>query len=128
LQDVGVDGRALLFTVLLSVCSGILFGLAPALRVTRLDLNSTLKDASRGSAGTSAVWGHGNNVRRLLVVSELALSVVLLIGAGLLIRSFARLQNVSPGFNAQNVLTFDLTMTGRKYGDKQAILNTYRQL
>jgi predicted permease len=128
LQDVGVDGRALLFTVSLSVCSGILFGLAPALRVTRLDLHSTLKDRSRGSAGTSSVWGHGNNVRRLLVVSELALSVVLLIGAGLLIRSFARLQRVSPGFNAQNVLTFDLTMTGRKYGDRQAILNTYRQL
>ena len=128
LQDVGIDSRVLLFTVLLSVCSGILFGLAPALRVSRLDLNATLKDASRGSAGTSAVWGHGNNVRRLLVVSELALSVVLLIGAGLLIRSFVRLQNVSPGFNAQNVLTFDLTMTGRKYGDKQAILNTYRQL
>jgi len=128
LQDVGIDSRVLLFTVLLSVCSGILFGLAPALRVSRLDLNATLKDASRGSAGTSAVWGHGNNVRRLLVVSELALSVVLLIGAGLLMRSFVRLQNVSPGFNAQNVLTFDLTMTGRKYGDKQAILNTYRQL
>ena len=128
LQDVGIDSRVLLFTVLLSVCSGILFGLAPALRVSRLDLNATLKDASRGSAGTSAVWGHGNNVRRLLVVSELALSVVLLIGAGLLMRSFVRLQNVSPGFNAQNVLTFDLTMTGRKYGDKQAILNTYGQL
>jgi predicted permease len=128
LPDVGIDGRVLLFTVLLSVCSGILFGLAPALRVSRLDLNATLKDASRGSAGTSALWGHGNNVRRLLVVSELALSVVLLIGAGLLIRSFVRLQNVSPGFNAQNVLTFDLTMTGRKYGDKQAILNSYRQL
>ena len=128
LQDVGIDSRVLLFTVLLSVCSGILFGLAPALRVSRLDLNATLKDASRGSACTSAVWGHGNNVRRLLVVSELALSVVLLIGAGLLIRSFVRLQNVSPGFNAQNVLTFDLTMTGRKYSDKQAIWNTYRQL
>lgn len=128
LQDVGIDSRVLLFTVLLSVSSGILFGLAPALRVSRLDLTATLKDASRGSAGTSALWGHGNNVRRLLVVWELALSVVLLIGAGLLIRSFVRLQNVSPGFNAQNVLTFDLTMTGRKYGDKQAILNTYRQL
>ena len=128
LQDVGVDGRVLLFTLLLSVCSGTLFGLAPSLRVSRLDLNYTLKEASRGSAGASSVWGHGNNARRLLVVAELALSVVLLIGAGLLIRSFARLQNVAPGFNAQNVLTFDLTMTGKKYGDKQAILNTYRQL
>jgi hypothetical protein len=80
-----------------SVFSGILFGLAPALRVSQLDFNSTLKDASRGSAGMSAMWGRGNNVRRLLVVAELALSVVLLIGAGLLIRSFARLQNVAPG-------------------------------
>ncbi|HJX01262.1 MAG TPA: ABC transporter permease, partial [Terriglobales bacterium] len=128
LQDVAIDGRVLLFTVLLSFSSGILFGLVPALRVSRLDLNSTLKDASRGSAGTSAVWGRGNNFRRLLVISELALSVVLLIGAGLLIRSFARLQDVSPGFNARGVLTFDLTMTGRRYNDKQAILNTYRQL
>jgi predicted permease len=128
LQDVAIDGRVLLFTVLLSFSSGILFGLVPALRVSRLDLNSTLKDASRGSAGTSAVWGRGNNFRRLLVISELALSVVLLIGAGLLIRSFARLQDVPPGFNARGVLTFDLTMTGRRYSDKQAILNTYREL
>ena len=128
LQDVGIDGHVLLFTLLLSVSSGILFGLAPALRVSRLDLNSILKDASRGSAGTSAVWGRSNNLRRLLVVAELALSVVLLIGAGLLIRSFARLQDVSPGFNPRGVLTFDLTMTGRKYNDKQTILNTYRQL
>lgn len=128
LQDVGIDGRVLLFTMLLSIFSGILFGLAPAFRVSRLDLNSTLKDASRGSAGTSAVWGRGNNLRRLLVVSELALSVVLLIGAGLLIRSFARLQDVSPGFNPRGVLTFDLTMTGQKYNDKQSVLHTYRQL
>ncbi|HEV2399334.1 MAG TPA: ABC transporter permease [Candidatus Sulfotelmatobacter sp.] len=128
LQDVGIDGHVLLFTLLLSVFSGILFGLAPAFRVSRLDLNSTLKDASRNSAGTSAVWGHGNNLRRLLVVTELALSVVLLIAAGLLIRSFVRLQEVSPGFNPRGVLTFDLTMTGHRYGDKQAILNTYRQL
>ena len=128
LQDVDIDARVLLFTLLLCVFSGILFGLAPALRVSRLDLNSTLKDASRGSAGTSAVWGRGNNLRRLLVVSELALSVVLLIGAGLLIRSFARLQDVSPGFNPRGVLTFDLALTGRKYPDKPAILNAYRQL
>jgi predicted permease len=64
----------------------------------------------------------------MLVVSEVALSVILLIGAGLLIRSFARLQDVSPGFNPRSVLTFDLTMTGRRYNDKQSVLNTYRQL
>jgi len=128
LQDVGIDGRVLLFTLLLSVCSGILFGLVPALRVSRLDLNSTLKDASRGAAGTSAVWGRGNNLRRLLVVAELALSVVLLIGAGLLIRSFVHLQDVAPGFNPRGVLTFDLTMTGGRYNEKQNVLNAYRQL
>src|SRR5262249_5120461 len=125
---VGIDVRVLLFTIVLSVVCGILFGLAPALRVARLDLHSTLKDTSRSSAGAGPVWGRGNRVRQLLVVSELALSVVLLIGAGLLIRSFARLQDVSPGFNPRGVLTFDLTMTGRKYDDKQTILNTYRQL
>ena len=128
LADVGIDGRVLLFTLSLSLLSGILFGLAPALRISRLDLNSTLKDASRGSAGTSAVWGRGNNVRGLLVISELALSVVLLIGAGLLIRSFARLQSVRPGFEPRGVLTFDLTMVGRRYSDKQVVLNTYKQL
>src|SRR4029077_7066003 len=74
------------------------------------------------------VWGRGNNVRRLLAISELALSGVLLIGAGLLIPPFARSQSVSRGFNPRGVLTFDLTMTGRKYSDKQSIVNTYRQL
>jgi predicted permease len=128
LRDVGIDGRVLLFTMLLSIFCGIFFGLFPALRVSRLDLNSTLKDTNRGSAGASSVWARGNNFRRLLVISELALSVVLLIGAGLLIRSFAHLQDVSPGFNPHGVLTFDLTMTGRKYNDKQSVLSTYRQL
>ncbi|MGB8477128.1 MAG: ABC transporter permease [Candidatus Acidiferrum sp.] len=128
LAGIGIDGRVLLFTLLLSILSGILFGLAPALRVSRIDLNTTLKDAGRSSAGTSAVWGRGNNMRRLLVVSELALSVVLLIGAGLLIRSFARLQDVAPGFNPKNVLTFELALNGSRYGDGQLRLNTYRQL
>jgi predicted permease len=128
LQDVGIDGRVFLFALLLSVFSGILFGLSPALRISRLDLNSSLKDNGRGAVGSRSVWGRGISVRGLLVVSELALSVVLLIGAGLLIRSFARLQNVLPGFNPRGVLTFDLTMTGRKYSDGQAILNAYRQL
>jgi len=128
LADIGIDGRVLLFTLLLSIFAGILFGLAPAWRVSRIDLNTTLKDASRASAGSSAVWGRGNNMRRLLVVSELALSVVLLIGAGLLIRSFARLENVAPGFNPKNVLTFELALNGQRYGDGQIRLSTYRQL
>ena len=110
-------------------CSrGVLFGLAPALRVSRLDLQLTLQDTSRTSAGVSAIWGRGNNLRRLLVVSELALCVMLLIGAGLLIRSFARVKDVPPGFNPQNVLTLELTMNGARYKDKQAVLATYHEL
>src|SRR5207245_1456544 len=84
--------------------------LRPAGRVARFARRATLTAASRGSAGASAIWGRGNNVRRLLVIAELALSAILLIGAGLMIRSFVRLQNVSPGFRAANVLTFSLTM------------------
>jgi len=128
IHDIGINGAVLLFTFLLSLGSGALFGLAPALRVSRLNLNATLKDASRGSAGTSAVWGRGNNLRRLLVVAELALCVMVLVGAGLLIRSFRRLQRVSPGFNARNVLTLELTLSSPKYKDPQAVLATYRDL
>jgi len=128
LNDIGINGTTLLFTFLVSLFSGILFGLAPALRVSRPDLQLTLQDTSRTSAGVSAIWGRGNNLRRLLVVSELALCVMLLIGAGLLIRSFARVKDVPPGFNPQNVLTLELTMNGARYKDKQAVLATYHEL
>jgi putative ABC transport system permease protein len=128
LAEIAVDLRVLSFTLLLSICSGVLFGLAPALRVSRLDLHGSLKDVGRGGSSPGSIWGRGQNVRRLLVVSELALSAVLLIGAGLLIRSFIRLQEVPPGFNPNDTLTLELTMTGRKYNDVQAVLNTYRQL
>ena len=128
LGEIGMDWRVLLFTISTSLFAGVLFGLAPALRLSTLDLQSNLKDASRGSSGGSAVWGRGHNLRRLLVVAELALSVMLLIGAGLLIRSFAELQRLSPGFDASKVLTLELTMTGRKYNDAEAVLQTYKQL
>ncbi|MGB0033910.1 MAG: ABC transporter permease [Candidatus Acidiferrales bacterium] len=128
LGSIRVDGEALAFTLALSLLSGILFGLSPVLRVSRIDLHSALSDTSRASASVGAVWGRGNNLRRLLVISEMALSAVLLIGAGLLIRSFVRLQGVSPGFNADHVLTIELTMSGQKYKDPQAVLATYRQL
>ena len=131
LAEISIQGEVLLFTLAISVVSGILFGLAPALRASRLDLHDSLKDAGRGSAGTSALWspsGRGQNVRQLLVIAELGLSVMLLIGAGLLIRSFTRLQQVPAGFNAANLLTLELTMVGPKYAQPQAVLETYRQL
>jgi predicted permease len=128
LDEVGIDGGVLVFTLFLSVASGILFGFAPALRLGRVDLYANLKDAARGSSGTSSMWTRGHNLRRVLVVAELALSIMLLIGAGLLIRSFAHVQGVPPGFNARHVLTLELTMSGRKYADTQRVAETYRQL
>ncbi|MFI5106307.1 MAG: ABC transporter permease, partial [Terriglobales bacterium] len=126
--DVAVDSTVLWFGFALTIATGLLFGLAPAWRVARVDLQTTLRQGGRGSAGMGALWGRRNNARKLLVISELALSVVLLIGAGLLIRSFARLERVPPGFDPRNVLTFDLTMAGRKYSASQMVLNTYREL
>jgi predicted permease len=128
INDIGIEKAALLIAFCLSLLSGVMFGLVPALRVSRLDLHETLKDSNRGTAGASAVWGRGHNLRRMLVVSELALSVMLLIDAGLLIRSFVLLQNVAPGFNPNNLLTLELTMSGPRYDDPQFVVETYRQL
>jgi predicted permease len=128
LHEIAIHGGVLAFTLAVSLLSGLLFGLAPALRVARLDLHDNLKDAGRGAAGAGALWARGPNLRRLLVIAELALSVMLLIGAGLLIRSFVRLQQVPPGFNASQALTLELTLAGRKYNDVQAVLETYRQI
>lgn len=128
LSEVGIRGDTLFFTFLISVVCGILFGLAPALRVSRVNVQTVLKRADRGSAGASAMWGRGNNLRRLLVIAEMAISVVVLIAAGLLLRSFVRLQHVSPGFNPDNVLTLELTMSGDRYKDPQFVRATYRQL
>jgi len=128
LGEIAIDRGVLLFTLVLSIASGIVFGLVPALRVSRVDLQGQLKDASRGAAGAGALWARGQHTRRSLVVVELALSVVLLIGAGLLIRSFAGLLNTPPGFNPSNVLTLELSMSGRRYADANAIIESYRQM
>ena len=127
LHEIAMDGSVLLFALLLSVASGILFGLAPALRLGALNLHDSLKDAARGS-GAGAVWGRGQNLRRLLVVAELALSVMVLVGAGLLIRSFMRLHSVEPGFAPGGVLTMEITLTPPKHADGAAVLESYRQL
>jgi predicted permease len=128
LDDISIDGRVLLFTLFISLVAGTIFGLAPALRVSHIDLHSTLKEGGRGSAGAGAMWGRGKSLRKSLVISELALAVLLLIGATLLVRSFANLQSVSPGFNPKNVLTMELTMTGDRYRQAQAVLSTYKQI
>jgi putative ABC transport system permease protein len=108
-KEISLDVRVLVFTVGVSVLTGIVFGLAPALQASKPDLNETLKDAGRGSTGRR------HFLRNVLVVSEVALTMVLLIGAGLLIRSFYLLQRVDPGFNADNLLTFNVTLSQKKY-------------
>jgi predicted permease len=112
---VPLDIRVLLFTMLLSILTGVFFGLVPALHASRVDLNSTLKEgSSRSGSGLRQ-----NKSRGALVVVELALAVVLLVGAGLLIRTFAALRTVAPGFDTHNVLTMETALTGGKY-DKTA--------
>ncbi len=127
-SDVGIDGTALLFTFTISVASAVLFGMAPAGRASGIDVQNTLQDTSRTSAGVSAIWGRGHSLRHLLVVAELALCTMLLIGSGLLIRSFLRAKDVPPGFNPRNVLTLELTMSGPKYKDKQAVWAAYHEM
>jgi putative ABC transport system permease protein len=110
LDEVSLDGRVLGFTMLTSLVTGIVFGLAPALQLPRLSLHEVIKEGARGSSGARRRW-----VRQILVVSEVALALVLLIGAGLLINSFWRLQQVDRGFDAHNVLTIRLTLPRARY-------------
>jgi len=128
LDQIQIDGLVLLFTLVVSVVSGILFGLVPALRLGRTNLHASLKEGGRGTSGGQAIWGRAGRMRRLLVAGELALCVMVLVAAGLLVRSFARVQQVSPGFNAAGVLTLELTMTGRKYAEVSRVSETYRLL
>ena len=109
LHEVALDARVVAFTAALSMLTGIVFGVAPALQASRADLTDVLKEGSR------TIAGGGHRVRRALVVSEVALSLVVLIAAGLLINSFARLQSVAPGFDPDRLLTFRLAPSTAKY-------------
>jgi predicted permease len=103
-EQVGLDFRVLIFTAGLSLLAGVLFGLTPALKTSQPDLHETLKQGGRGASGTR------HRMQSVFVVSEMALALVLLIGAGLTIRSLLKLWSVDPGFNARNVLTFGLAL------------------
>src|SRR6185503_11669915 len=110
LQTVSIDGTVLIFTLAAALATGVLFGIAPALQVSRWDVQEILKEASRGSSeGRRTAW-----VRSLLVVSEVALACTLLIGSGLLIRSFSRLLEVDPGFRPEQTSSWRIE-PGRKY-------------
>ena len=108
---VGIDWRVLAFTLGVSMLTGIVFGLFPALSASRADLNSTLKESSNRS-GTGF---RQSKARSLLVVSEVSLALVLLVGSALLIRTFVALRGVDPGFNPHNVLTMEMSLTGDRF-------------
>jgi predicted permease len=108
---VGVDWRVVAFTAAVSVATGLLFGIMPALQSSRTDLNATLKDST---AQSGAVFRH-NKARSILVVGEVALALLLLVGSALLIRTLVALRNVNPGFDVSNVLTMRMSLTGPKY-------------
>ena len=109
MHGIGIDGWVLAFTLGVSVITGLAFGLAPAVQAWRTDVNAALKEEGRGDTG-----GRRNRLRHLLVVSEVALALVLLIGAGLLIKSFSRLNEVNPGFRTDDVLTFQVILAEGK--------------
>jgi len=119
-----LDWRVLGFTLAISFATGILFGLFPAVHVSRLDVNSALKDTS-GRAGTGR---HQNRARGFLVVSEIALAVILLVGAALMIRTFASLRAVNPGFDPHNVLTLQTSLSGGRYDTTAKVDNLVRQM
>jgi len=121
--QITLDTRVLGFTLLISVLTGIIFGLVPALQSSKPDLSDALKEGGRGSTEGA----HRNLIRSVLVIAEVAIASVLLIGAALLIQSLSRLQHINPGFNSHNVLTLNLGLPEVKYSTEKQIV-FYRDL
>lgn len=122
-DEIGIDGRVFLFTLGITLLTGLVFGVAPALQTSRLDLNENLKESGRRGAGGE----RHNRLGSLLIVSEVALSFMLLVGAGLLVKSFMRLRDVGPGFNPNNVLTMRMGLTPGKYKQGEPRAQIFRQ-
>ncbi len=122
--EIGIDGRAFVFALGVTVLAGLLFGLVPALHMSRPDLNETLKESGRqGATGASR-----NRVGSFLIVSEIALSFILLTSAGLLIKSFINLRRTDPGFTADNVLALRLAVISPNYNSNEKRAQLFRQL
>jgi putative ABC transport system permease protein len=124
LENIRLDGRVLWFSLGLSLLTGLIFGLAPALQTTHLKLGETLKEGGRTEAGGRSA----QLIRGALIVVEVALTLVLLAGAGLLIRSFWRLQQVDPGFKAENLLTLRLSLPRSRYTDGAQAVSFFERL
>jgi len=128
LEEIAINGPVLLFTFAIATVAGLLFGLAPAWRAIKLDLNTSLKSGGRSGQTDGGLLVGRHRLRGLLVVSELAFSLILLTGAGLLIRSFVRLQSVPPGFAADHVISMSVVATGPKYKDDKVVAQFYREI
>jgi putative ABC transport system permease protein len=123
-SEIGLDRRVLAFTAVISMLTGFLFGLVPALQVSKPDLNEGLKEGGRGSTEGA----RRNRVRGALVVLEVALSLVLLVGAGLLMRSFVELREVKAGFDPSGVLTASVSLPDSKYGEEATQAEFFRRV
>jgi putative ABC transport system permease protein len=120
-REIGLDWKVLGFTIAISFITGILFGLVPALQAGEVDVHETLKDTGRGMSGRS--W-----LRSSLVVVEVATTLILLIGAGLMIRSFYLLQKVNPGFSYEHLTSFSVSLPQKKYTNEESMTSFYRNL
>ncbi len=123
--DIHLDPMALLFTIVISLVTGLAIGILPAMQASAVNMLETLKEASRGSTGT------GQRLRATLLIAEVSLSVVLLVGAGLLLVSFARLQHVEPGFKPDGIFTAQLVLPAQRYDREHLVAfyeNFYRRL
>lgn len=123
IEQVGIDGRVLAVTLGLSLLTGVITGLIPALRTSNLNLSQSLNDGARTSAGPGR-----RRIGSMLVVLEVALALVLLAGGGLMLKSFVRLVNVDPGFETRNVLRLDLSLPGPRYAKPQQQTKFYGEL
>jgi len=122
-DEIGINVTVLCFAAGISILTGIVFGMVPALQATRTDLTESLKEAGKGFAG----GGPANRLRSVLVVSEVAFALTLLVGAGLLLKSFSKLQGVGLGFRSKGIVTFDVQLPDSKYKNEGQIANFYYQ-
>jgi len=128
LEAIHLNGTVLAFTFAVSLVTGVLFGLAPAWRALAIDLNTSLKSGGRTGQTSGGMGLSRNRLRGLLVVAELALSLMLLVGAGLLVRSFVRLEHVPPGFSTDHIISMQIAATGPSYRQETTVVQFYQNV